>query len=485
MARPPIPQISDPKAQDRIATMMSSVEQAKGLLAKEREKTLEKTKPSGKGLTSAMVGGKKTFIIPMDDIDAATERAPPSIIKERTPMVRPTKQAPPPDDDDYNYDFDTEPNPPTPSRNRIAFRKDPSAPPDTRKSAVADAPTPKVVLPKTRQPVMAETEEQPAPQQEQRRGLMSGASIPSIVAASPPAGFIRVNMPSACIPYTFDSVFLKPFDIHDLANVVAASEAGSYSLMIDALSACVKPDIRSLTSGDLRYVMLWLRLNSYAKSPYTISWTSRYGTSMSTSVSDTDLKVEQPKMTKAECLAYKAKGIRFPTVRDVEALSLVTDEDPKLRFLLERAQFVALPDDDDPGFLARAAESEEVRRAWFEDRLATLESKDISFLEDIREFSAKMNHGIVETISVYDDKVKAEDAIKNLRDTAIGLMAAGHRLAEDTGNPESILIYSERARQLSEEADEIEALIAKGGTFQAREETVTLAFETVDYFPEI
>jgi hypothetical protein len=289
-----------------------------------------------------------------------------------------------------------------------------------------------------------------------------------------PSGFVRITPPSGCIPYDFQELYIKPFGVETLSNVIGATQHGSQTMMLDALAPCLHQDIRDLTESDLRFCMYWWRLNSFTRSPFTVSWRSHYGNQCTTLMTEGKMKIVTLNMTRAEMQEYHAKGIRMPTVRDSEAISgyeKAVDKDDRDRsmWLLKRAQYVHLDYETSP-------------EDYFTERIKVLNERGLPFLEDIRDFALKIEHGVTEILQEADDKFEPVAAAKHLRDTATALTAFQQEAELDA---RTILTYSEKIAELTAEAEEIEKILAEGGTPQPRKEDVVLTFDIMSCFPGV
>lgn len=295
-----------------------------------------------------------------------------------------------------------------------------------------------------------------------------------LVRSAIPKGFQRITPPSGCIPYDFEELYIRPFTVEVLANVMGATQHGSQTMMFDALAPCLHQDIRDLTESDLRFCMYWWRLNSFTRSPFTVSWRSRYGNQCTTLLTEGKMKIVPLSMTRAEMVEYHKKGIRLPTVRDSEAIAgyeKTVDKNDRDRsmWLLRRAQYVHLEHEVDPS-------------DYFTERIKVLNERGPEFLEDIRDFARKIEHGVTEVLQESDDKFEPEAAAQHLRNTAAALAAFQEQADLDA---QTTLTYAEKIADLNAEAEEIEEKLAKGETPVPRKEDVVLTFDIMSCFPGI
>lgn len=309
-----------------------------------------------------------------------------------------------------------------------------------------------------------------------------------------PNGWIRQVPPSGCIPYDFDDLFVRPLEIPDLLGIHASVQNGSYTMFLDALNNAVNVDIRELTAADLRFLMYYWRINSYSRSPYTLTWTSRYGNENKTMIaSESDLEIYDLEMTREEYESYRAKGIDFPRVRDAEYLNEITLS-PTDRWMAMRAQYIA---------------TDKTGVDWYPSRFKIMRESGIELLELIRDFSKSIRHGIEERVKVTDSKYEPLSAINGLRSQAGYYSSVINSSTNRT--PEDILDATERVEDYLDEADQIERTLAHidmlenigtseellpdglteedlpdlKASLQPREESITLKISALDFFPEI
>lgn len=279
------------------------------------------------------------------------------------------------------------------------------------------------------------------------------------------ANFIRVDLPSRHVFYSFPDVFVRPFKMKDLAKIWRAMQEKDFSQLVDALDATVAEgvDIRDFLPQDFNFLMYWHRINSYPNSPYTVEWTSKYGNKNKHTVRDTNLDITTCELTQEEVDAYREYGLTAPTIRDAEVLKMETMT-PDQEFLWERAQFVS--------------------GDTVEEKLANLdEFPDLSVEEHIHEFRKRLEFGVKESITVIDQFFNASAAPANLRDGAQKIRDfveanAGERVVQFT--EEALLA---KAKEYEEEATEIEEKLAAGQPVMPKEEEITLTLDAFRFFP--
>lgn len=314
-------------------------------------------------------------------------------------------------------------------------------------------------------------------------GLLGSSALTSPRMAVPvrhssdvPPGYQRITPPSRCVPYDCDDLVVRPLRLENLVAVAAAMKDRSDTALLDALAPCIVQDIRDLTEPDYKFFMYWLRINSFPRSPFKHQWISRYGNDNISVVNKENLHFDELKMTKAEYDKYRNMGIRFPTVRDAEAIrnANLGEDDAARMFLLERAQYVHL--------------DEELYGAEFFDRRIQAMHEHpmgLEFLEHIREFAALIPHGVREVIpDQVDAKYEPKSAMEYLRRAAEGLIAFKDNNLT-TASPEQIEVLTKRAQDYADEADEIETKLANGETPTPRKEEVPVQFRVIDFFSAV
>lgn len=80
------------------------------------------------------------------------------------------------------------------------------------------------------------------------------------------------NLPSNFFPYAFKKLLIRPFTVKELKLVSKAGVLQDESFLIRAVDLCISEDCSELSQGDYYYVLMWLKINSSPKTPYTITW---------------------------------------------------------------------------------------------------------------------------------------------------------------------------------------------------------------------
>lgn len=307
----------------------------------------------------------------------------------------------------------------------------------------------------------------PEPMSVRREVLPRAAAGSAFVTDKPPEGFIRVFVPSKCVPYPFDALHARPLMVKDLAAIVSATEASDLSSFLDALSNCVYQNIRDLTLPDFRFLMYWWRINSYPKSPYVLNWTSRYGNRNRIEITNTNLKMKEIELDRAGYNAWRQRGYRFPTMADIEREKVIAT-DAQTRFLFEKAQYLEV---DEP-----------IDGDWMKARILRLSESSMSVMEDIREFAGFANYGVTEEFTGVDENFNPETAPIALRRSADAILNRVNSYM-DTADPDLIEKEIAEADKYLEEASAIEKAVAEGQPYEPKEEVIAIRIDTMDFFP--
>lgn len=284
--------------------------------------------------------------------------------------------------------------------------------------------------------------------------------------------WIRQDLLSYCIPYSFNDVHLRTLPLRSLGLIHASHIKQSFTLLLDALNHCVSVDIRDLTPPDLTYVMHWIRDNSYPKSPMKIKYTTRYGNKIDVSVRGTELKFQVLEMTAEEYKEWQDKGLCFPTVRDMELL--FGDSVPlEQRYLLDYAQYVYadIPEDQYDNYA--------------ELKIQALEKLGFDIFPEIDRFSERINHGIDETFTITDPKFVPIQAAEYFEARAKELFYSISMISEDESEDlaTTIIEIGATAEAMVKEAKEIRDALGRGEKVLPKEEVVAVKITAMDFFP--
>jgi hypothetical protein len=237
--------------------------------------------------------------------------------------------------------------------------------------------------------------------------LSNKDELPSFVAPDAPSSvqWILRQFPSKCVPYLNEvegkGLYVRNMDIKTLSKVHAAQDNKSLSSLLDALQDLIKFPIRDLTVPDFYSFLYWLRLTSYPKSPKTVQWTSQYGDKITTTVNLSHFEVTELNMTRQEYREWNAKGIAFPTMRDMESIKLDEESnDESEKWLKQYAQYIYVE--------TESKDSDEYTAM----KRQKLEKLGVDVLSLVKDFAEQMEHGVIEQITVTNDKFNLDEAIQ-------------------------------------------------------------------------
>lgn len=90
------------------------------------------------------------------------------------------------------------------------------------------------------------------------------------------------QLPSRFIPYTakyltdkfcFTRILIRPLSVAELKLISSAVVTKDIRNLIRAVDLVIDVPVEFLTVGDFFYILMWLRIKSYTKSPVVVSWT--------------------------------------------------------------------------------------------------------------------------------------------------------------------------------------------------------------------
>lgn len=103
----------------------------------------------------------------------------------------------------------------------------------------------------------------------------SAASAVSYAEKDPTFYDVSDGLPSKFIFYPQDitSLSIRPLRIPEAKKIFQGQTLKSMRIMVEAVSACLQPGLSAfdLTRGDYYYLLYWLRIQSFKKSPYTLT----------------------------------------------------------------------------------------------------------------------------------------------------------------------------------------------------------------------
>lgn len=303
------------------------------------------------------------------------------------------------------------------------------------------------------------------------------SSIPEAQMTSENDGWTRQEVPSLGIPYGISHLWVRPLTVSMLAKVHAAQAEGmkegrnqrALTMLIDALAPTIKDfDIRNLTVPDWHSHLYWLRINSYPNRPITVPWTSRYGNENVTRINSTSFEFEELAMSRAEYLEWQKKSITFPTVRDMELLSApdLSEED---RWTITYAQYIYVDEPPSPNLM--------------KTKIELFNALGVEQVALINEFSELCSHGVIEQITVRDEKFDLDRAIDYIGKEVAAMTSILEQALDNSGDDDvkpfiSLMNQTElRANELKmlKKVKENNGLTENGLRFSPEKEVVALA----------
>jgi len=270
----------------------------------------------------------------------------------------------------------------------------------------------------------------------------------------------RLDLPSKCVPYDFESISIRKVTAIDQAKITRAVKHANMSILLDALSATLTCDIRLLGPEDFKAVCYWHRTNSYLRRPINISWTSVYGNKCTDTAKSMKYETNELKKSRADYAEYRAKGFVLPTMGDLEILEQIQDEETI--HLFNNAQYI-----DAAPLASRIAELEATSSSPSVDarieKLNTMSiERGIDIYDDIADYAAEFDFNVIEKAVVADP--------------TSDFAAARDYLAQflDGGTPEQI-----------EEYKRLDSLLSHDMPIVAKEEVHALPFNVWSFFPYV
>lgn len=289
--------------------------------------------------------------------------------------------------------------------------------------------------------------------------------------------WVRFEPVSGCIFYNQSEIFVRRFNLVDTIRVTTAMENKDISGFIDAIGACVREpfNVRDMTYPDFTYLLYWHWFNSYTKVPHDLEWTSKYGNKNIYKVTETNLKVRTPTISKVDYLEWVYHGFAVPTLRDVE-IFMKEDLTPEEEYLLGRAQFFG-GNPDDPSIQSKI------------DNMTILCSKSTEPIQMLGEFRKAIDHEVVESVDVIDAKFDPQVWINVLEgQMQIVTKERDDYEAEDDslsalGAEDERIAIEKEIQRLTDGLDRINE--GEQGVVLADVETIRLDRPILSFFPKI
>lgn len=204
-----------------------------------------------------------------------------------------------------------------------------------------------------------------------------------------------VDLPSYGVfyPKGIKSVSVSAFTVGQVRALKAIDEtsyeAARQKVLVETIGKSIHNfDVMDLTHGDFVFLMYWLRLNSYRKSPFQLKYTSPIdGVKRETVVSSTNLKVIE--LDRARPINPKYGYI---TVR--EQIQLLEESEPGLKYVMKHAAFLNLPT---MNLMAKCEH---------------LESMHVDTIPEIEQHITSTLHGVSEHVVVREGDVEVNVPLK-------------------------------------------------------------------------
>ncbi len=221
-------------------------------------------------------------------------------------------------------------------------------------------------------------------------------------------------LPSNFIPYMskteqdttqidFCNLLIRPFSIHEIKLISKAIQQKDYSNLIRAVDMCIDQDVNCLTTGDFYYLLFWLRVNSYPKSPIVVPWTCTQQVDENGSIS-LDYGVSKT------CGMENTQNIQSTSITVIEldeekAKNLDPDLDyPRVATLNEMATLAKVPELANLVYSARWIK----KGRTIKEKIAYLETlPDLTLFDTAMDTNETLPHGVSEYVNLTCAKCKA------------------------------------------------------------------------------
>lgn len=266
--------------------------------------------------------------------------------------------------------------------------------------------------------------------------------------------FMSVYLPSNFKFYDFDSIHVRKFELRDLSKMHQVVTTGSYKLFKEVIQGCVDRNINILTPGDFKWLCYWLRTNSYPKTPITLEWVSRYGNKCVSEVTKETITTLEMDISDEELKKWTDKGFTAPLLK----FSDIFDEDK-------------LSDADD--FMYTHAQY--FKGETWEEKIATMEKyvneNGLEALKDVETWDKLIEHGVEETLKVFDLKFDPEKYKKSLEEKIEKAKILIHNLPD--GSDDYVMV-STALDELRYEYNELKEKLDKGEEVRPEAEEIFL-----------
>lgn len=209
-------------------------------------------------------------------------------------------------------------------------------------------------------------------------------------------------LPSQFKGYLFDELYIRPFEIPEMRMLSRSVALNNVSHTNRAVDMVISQDVNELTTGDYYYVLMWLRLHSFPKTPPVVSWHCQEllpkapdGKVYRTDEFD-QLPQDRSGFMEVSCDTYNSEIVHKT---NIDIITLPDDYVLPAGFDFPRVKHMEAVDEalKDPELLMLAPAAQWIVGETFEDKLKTLETANSI---DMYETAAALNdlsaHGIAE-----------------------------------------------------------------------------------------
>lgn len=215
---------------------------------------------------------------------------------------------------------------------------------------------------------------------EKAESIKKDSNIPTYTVEIPSRGIFYPDKSS--------SLMVSALTVKQVREVYAASTMqdiyNKEAQIIAALGDSIKSrSIYDLTLGDYDFIRYWIRLNTYKKTPLTITWKYRTDPTNPESIKEVVSVISGSELETIEIEKHfvRDKRFAFTTVRDY--LDMLKMDSPDDKYIASWA-----------GYLVGNTLEEKV------EKLSRMEAADI--IPDIRDYIVKTAHGVSEYVTVSD-----------------------------------------------------------------------------------
>lgn len=278
--------------------------------------------------------------------------------------------------------------------------------------------------------------------------------------------FQRISLPSRCQFYDFDELHMRPFTVPDMFKIAQVNNTRNLTLLIDLIDSTITEDVRSLTKPDFYYLLYSQKYMSYPRTPFTISWTSKYGNLATSDIKKSELDIIESTLDRQEYEAeFLSKGYCIPTVRDWELLDSETLEE-ELRWTYNKAQYMV--------------------GNTLEEKIKRLYDIGVEALELLPIIDVKTLHGVNEQVTVTDRLFDPARWLKRLRfDYQLKSKNFEEQAAGDLTDLAELEALSAEIETIAQEIERIETALELGTPVTAEPEKVRVKIDIFTFFPAL